>query len=255
MSDKDLGSPSSQRGQTPQFPLNLGSTAPANTSTECRVPEPRRPSVATPSSQPLTVASGPAFPSGSRDGAPALAFLGRGHGHSSPASPSAGSASKINPEAPERGAGRAESGAGTSGTPRGAQAGFGCGQSPSAGAAGSAESAAAGPPFRWETNAEERGKKQHWQRGDCPGEFAEPLSPNTRAASPPGSPFPGTGNGWGRAGTAPGVPQFPPGGTHVHLVHVHDGGRGTESAQAVADPVLQGHPPELAVVGGSPAAW
>lgn len=79
-------------------------------------------------------------------------------------------------------------------------------RSQSAGAAGSADSAAAGPAFRWETGTEERGKKQHWQPGDCQGEFAELLSPNTRAARgthpaqplpclPPRlqSPFPGLG--------------------------------------------------------------
>lgn len=81
--------------------------------------------------------------------------------------------------------------------------------SQSAGAAGSADSAAAGPAFRWETGTEERGKKQHWQPGDCQGEFAELPSPNTRAARgthparplpclPPRprlqSPFPGVGD-------------------------------------------------------------
>lgn len=86
MSDKDLGAPLSQKGQTPQFSLNLSSTAPA---APHRTPAPSvlswtpsKPSVATPSTQlwvtqPLMVASGPAFPLGSRDRAPAPAFLGR----------------------------------------------------------------------------------------------------------------------------------------------------------------------------------
>ena len=78
--------------------------------------------------------------------------------------------------------------------------------SQSTGAAGFADSAAVGPAFRWETGTEERGKKQHWQPGDCQGEFAELLSPNTRAARgthparplpclpPAAEPLPGVGD-------------------------------------------------------------
>lgn len=60
----------------------------------------------------------------------------------------------------------------------------------------------------------------------------------------------------GQAGSTCSVPQFPLASavTHVHLIHVHDGGRGPECAQAVPDPILQCHAPKLAVVGGSPAA-
>lgn len=252
--------------------------------------------------------SHPAFPlRGGGNGAPtpavhSSAFLGRTRpGH--PAYPSAGSTSKIKPHRESRPrrwactAHDARSPPAPMGPPAAAQpeweegvSSFRCspqGQTEaphlqSAGAAGSADSAAVGPAFRWETGTEERGKKQHWQPGDCQGEFAELPSPNTRAACgthpawplpclPPRprlqSPFLGVGDTAGRgmvkalgeameqAGSILSVPQFPlPSvGTHVHLVHVHDGGRGSEGAQAVPDPVLQRHAPKLAVVGGSPA--
>lgn len=142
---------------------------------------------------------------------------------------------------------------------------------------GCADSAASGPAFRWERSEEQRGKNNSGA-----GECAELPSPNSPPRlpphTPPHGPFPastpgaeplvGTGTPWGcfRRGAAclsfpMGLFFFWGGGTrgggrsaHVHLVHVHDGGRRAEGAQAVADPLLQRHPPKLAVVAGPPAA-
>ena len=88
------------------------------------------------------------------------------------------------------------------------------------------------------------GQKQHWQRRDCEGECAELLSPKSGAAR---STRPAQQLwGWGL--------WDPWGPTHVHLIHVHDGGGRPEGAQAVAHPVLQRHAPKLAIVGCSPPA-
>lgn len=46
----------------------------------------------------------------------------------------------------------------------------------------------------------------------------------------------------------------PPLNAHLHLVHVHDGLGGSLGAQPVADPLVQGHPVQLAVVGRPPPA-
>lgn len=88
------------------------------------------------------------------------------------------------------------------------------------------------------------GQKQHWQCRDCEGECAELLSPKSGAArrTRPAQWLWGWGlwDLWGP--------------THVHLIHVHDGGGWPEGAQAVAHPVLQRHAPKLAIVGCSPPA-
>lgn len=127
-----------------------------------------------------------------------------GHGHSSPASPSAGSASKIKPQAAERGAGGAPSSASTPGTPEVPSPGVGAGR------------ALEQPAL---LNQQRRGRRSDGKRARRRG-----GKNNTGSAGivrgnllscclqtpglpglPAGSPFPSTG----RAGTTPGVPQFP----------------------------------------------
>lgn len=56
------------------------------------------------------------------------------------------------------------------------------------------------------------------------------------------------------AGRAGATVAPPPLSCHLHLVHVHDGPGGSLGAQPVADPLVQGHPVQLAVVGRRPPA-